>query len=428
MRRLKPSLVLAPIILTLVSGVANAQVADDRLAAIRQAIFGGLRNNIGTLPIPSGGAFTYEFDPSLGVFSRTTDTLGPIFTDRVETIGKGKLTLTTNATFHSYDRLDGFSLTNGELQVITVVKTASGSRVSLRSVQEQVSAEVYTLGATYGVTDSLDVSLTVPVLRVRVSEIVSRLGFKDCNPSFTACTQFVPNNPPIAALPGSEDATGLGDIDVRAKWNFVTWRNVMGGRFGLAASLNVKMPTGDSGDRTKFEQGRLILGPPPDFPVSQSRFELGDPPLGTGIFRVKPQLIASGSWHRIEPHLSVGAELGQTDGVTNDFIYAAGVDFALHPALTIAADVIGRYSFDVKRPKATGNLGVAGLDRRIADLAAGRSTSAGTADPSVINGSVGMKINLVSTVVAVVNVLFPLNGNSNLRDDLTPTVGVEWTF
>ena len=38
-----------------------------------------------------------------------------------------------------------------------------------------------------------------------------------------------------------------------------------------------------------------------------------------------------------------------------------------------------------------------------------------------------MKANLFDTVVVVLNVLFPANGG-NLRDDLTPTVGLEWTF
>src|SRR5262245_55171883 len=58
---------------------ANDAVGGDTLTAVRQAIFGGLRNQVGTLPIPSGGAFTYDFDPALGIFTRTTDTLGPIF-------------------------------------------------------------------------------------------------------------------------------------------------------------------------------------------------------------------------------------------------------------------------------------------------------------------------------------------------------------
>jgi hypothetical protein len=38
------------------------------------------------LPPPASG-FTYQFDPALGVFSRTTTSFGPILSERAETIG-----------------------------------------------------------------------------------------------------------------------------------------------------------------------------------------------------------------------------------------------------------------------------------------------------------------------------------------------------
>src|SRR4029079_10499223 len=38
------------------------------------------------LPSPASG-FTYQFDPSLGVFQRTTQSFGPILAERAETIG-----------------------------------------------------------------------------------------------------------------------------------------------------------------------------------------------------------------------------------------------------------------------------------------------------------------------------------------------------
>ena len=44
------------------------------------------------LPSPASG-FTYRFDPSLGVFQRTTQSFGPILAERAETIGAGRLAL-----------------------------------------------------------------------------------------------------------------------------------------------------------------------------------------------------------------------------------------------------------------------------------------------------------------------------------------------
>ena len=44
-----------------------------------------------TVPFPSpASGYTYEFDESLGVFTRSTQSFGPILTERAETIGKGK--------------------------------------------------------------------------------------------------------------------------------------------------------------------------------------------------------------------------------------------------------------------------------------------------------------------------------------------------
>jgi hypothetical protein len=414
----------------LLSQPAGAQpvvgdAGDSQLTLIRQAIFGGLRNQIGTLPIPAGGAFTYEFDPALGVFSRTTDTLGPIFADRSQTIGRGKFTLTTNLTYHSYDELDDVPLDTGQLQSITTITNDIGTRFSLLSLQEQVTAEVYTLGVVYGVTDRIDVGLTLPIVRVRVSERVTRVGFQDCLNDLTVCGAFVPQVPPISLQPNSAENAGIGDLDARVKWNFLQLMDVMGGRLGVAVSLNVKMPTGDSGDQRKFEGGRLVS---PTGLVADSTFELGDPPIGTGIFRVKPQIIASGSWFGFEPHVNVGFELGETTGVTNDFVYAVGLGYSPTPALTFVGGVIGRYALDTSRPKVLGTIGPAGVQQQIDDLRSGVPTRAPeTADAHIANGTIGMKANVFDTVVVVLNVLFPANGG-NLRDDLTPTIGIEWTF
>src|SRR5262245_32098905 len=41
-----------------------------------------------TVPLPSpASGFTYRFDPTLGVFQRTTQSFGPILTERAETVG-----------------------------------------------------------------------------------------------------------------------------------------------------------------------------------------------------------------------------------------------------------------------------------------------------------------------------------------------------
>ena len=51
-----------------------------------------LTSKLVSVPLPSlASGFTYEFDPSLGVFNRTTQSFGPILAERAETIGANRI-------------------------------------------------------------------------------------------------------------------------------------------------------------------------------------------------------------------------------------------------------------------------------------------------------------------------------------------------
>ena len=48
---------------------------------------------LSSLPLgSSSGGFTYSYDPSLGTFTRTTDTFGPAFAERAQTLGRRRST------------------------------------------------------------------------------------------------------------------------------------------------------------------------------------------------------------------------------------------------------------------------------------------------------------------------------------------------
>src|SRR5262245_44787565 len=57
----------------------------------------GIASQLSTFPIgSSSGGFTFTFDESLGVYNRTTESFGPIFTERPLSTGKGKFTFGVN--------------------------------------------------------------------------------------------------------------------------------------------------------------------------------------------------------------------------------------------------------------------------------------------------------------------------------------------
>src|SRR5262245_8251004 len=64
-----------------------------------------------SVPLPSpGGGFTYQFDSSLGVFQRTTQSFGPILTDRADTIGARRVSFGFAYQRFKFDSIEGIDL------------------------------------------------------------------------------------------------------------------------------------------------------------------------------------------------------------------------------------------------------------------------------------------------------------------------------
>jgi hypothetical protein len=375
---------------------------DPSFTAFRSAIYAGLIEQIATFPLPVGGGFTYQRDPTLGVFTRKTDSFGPILTERAETTGRGTFTLTANYTRLAFDSLDGVNLNRGEISrsfllPFTPALAAAGLGLDATVpvvIREEITADVFNIGALFGVTDRVDVGIVFPFLSVKVRE---RLD----------------GGTPTVDVPSLEsEAAGLGDMVLRSKYNFWEWPEAWGGRLGFAASLDIRLPTGNKGEREQFTSPDVFLYQPAAIGrpgvVGPG---ISDPPLGAGIVRVKPLLIASGSWFSISPHVNLGAELGTTQGITNDLVYAVGLEFFPFRWATFSADLLGRYAFDVKRDRVTqtGEEGVA------------------SPDPSTVSASFGVKANPIGTLLVVLNLLVPLN-DTGLRAKAVPSVGLEWSF
>jgi hypothetical protein len=408
---------------------AAGQPFNDTFTALREALFDGLANQVGTLPNPSGGGFTYTFDPSLGIFSRTTESFGPVFANRAETTGRRKLTLNASFSYYTFNEVDGVNLKNGDMTSLFAdfAFLSSGEPVVLFdfvSVREEVKTELVTLGLLYGVTDRIDVGITIPILNVKVKERPTEDGFVVCDVLVTVCGPFVATGQAFKSA--SAENTGLGDIVLRGKWNFLQVPQVLGGRMGMAFALDVKLPTGDEGDRQAFtdpdrfaQDVNILLAD-----ITGQQFTLGDPPLGTGIVRVRPQIIWSGSWSSpwgtFAPHANVGAELGTTTGITNDLVYEVGLDYTFLQRATLSVDLLGRHAFDVKRDRVQPSY-VRGDPPLVLPL------NPETANPDNFTLSLGLKVNPWRTLLVFVNVLVTLD-NTGLRDDITPTFGVEWTF
>src|SRR3954452_16190801 len=140
----------------------SAFQSDFRLVNI------ALTGQLTAIPLPSpASGFTYQFDAATGTFVRSTRSFGPILADRGETIGRGKIAFGFTYQFFSYDHLDGEPLTAIPAVFTHDNPQAGGGRADVVATANTIEATVaqYTGAITYGVTDRIDLSLAVPVVR-----------------------------------------------------------------------------------------------------------------------------------------------------------------------------------------------------------------------------------------------------------------------
>jgi hypothetical protein len=363
-----------------------------------------LVSQLTALPLPSpASGFTYAFDPSTGTFKRSTRSFGPILTDRAETIGKGRLSIGFNYQYFSFDSIEGIDL--GAVPAVFKHDDVQlgGGRFDVVTTANSVEATVsqWTGAVTYGITDRVDVSLAVPVVRTALSVVsnarIVRIGtgsdlavhfFRDpdAKNGFGDHRQFT----------GSGSASGVGDLIFRIKGT--AFRE---GHRALAAGLDVRAPTGD-------ERNLLGAGAP------------GLKPFVTASFaydRLSPRVNLSYQWNG-RSVLAGDLRTGHRADLPDQMLYAAGTDIGVNERLSLAVDLIGQHVFDSPRLQSVTYAAPGSGSQRFADIAFA------TSGIDVLAGSAGFKLNVTRRVLANFNLRFNIAGGG-LRDRVTPLLGIE---
>ena len=327
----------------------------------------------------------FLFDIERGVPVQTTESLGPLLTERATTLGARKLDLTFTYTRVNFTKLQGKDLNDLELVFLRGDANGNGiidtsgpfsfeSDVIRARLSVDLTEDIFALIATYGLTAEWDVGFVVPVTHIRLiakahAAIFDQFG----NPGGTKVGdipihRFGPNSSqPDASVGGDE--TGLGDIVLRTKYHFLRHYDDL--IPDMAFLVELKLPTGD--------EERL---------------------LGTGGTNVTGLLVASKTYARwFTPHVNLGYEINTKDTRESAIRYALGFDARLLPELTLAAGIIGRAKPD----------------------------GSGTGD-HIVDLSLGVKWNPIKSLILRTNFQIPLDKNSGLRADFIPTVGIEYLF
>ena len=332
----------------------------------------------------SAGGFSWTFDPALGTFNRVSDSFGPVFAERALTAGKGRLNLSASYQRATFDRLQGKDLQSGEIVQYTGFLLPSSVAGPTRSaffedrLALKLTTDIVAISGAYGATDRLDVGVVVPIVKV---DMEARLDFRaGVNGTFGSAA-------PILGKTVAGNASGVGDLVARAKYNIV---KRPGG--GVAAGVDWRLPTGDDENL-----------------------------LGTGM-QAKMYAAVSAQAQRLSPHVNFGYTVSKeasahTENEPDQINFAGGADVAVTPRLTVVGDLVGRTLRDT-----------AFLDYQPSQF--GGSFQQFTTDYGNLNlllGSAGVKFNPGGKGLVSFSVLFPLNDNG-LQDKLTWMGGVEFSF
>jgi hypothetical protein len=360
---------------------------------------------LGQLPIlSSGSGVIFNLDKSTGL-PIASENLGPILTERAETIGKHKLLVAFAYQHFNFTSIDGTDLSAvpfvfaAQTGTVTIPDknqpcTGTGSIICLSQTDHiNMSINQYTALATFGINAKTDISVIIPF--EQVSQNVAAHGTQ----------YFINSNPPVSATftsaaPGS--ANGIGDMLVGVKRMLWSGENAR-----LAAGILVRFPTGDALNY-----------------------------LGSGAYGFDPYGSFSYNYKRISPHARLGYQFNTStvlspnvngsgnSNLPGGFQYAFGADAIVFKKVptTFAADYLGNYIRNAPVLVLGTPVQVQGFS--VPDQPTLRP-QVGSYNSSQL--SLGFKVKPYKSLMFYGNVLLQLN-NVGLRSAPVPLAGVSYTF
>ena len=356
------------------------------------------------VPLPSNASgFTYEFDPAVGAFTRSTQSFGPILTERAETIGARRSSFGFTYQYFKFDRLGSADI--DEFPAVFVHDDNPGFDLAfeddLVTTVNAIDAELnqFVFFYTYGLSNRLDVSLAIPVvsadMSIRSEATIRRISESDRTIHFYEETGVALGDQRHFRASGT--ASGIGDIVLRLKGTAV-----QGATSGLGLGMDVRFPTGDEQDL-----------------------------LGSGAWGLKPLVALSFSRSRFSPHANFSYQWNGESVLAGDILveekadmpdqvlYAFGVDLGVSEALTVVVDFLGQRMIDSAR--------VVFVDFAASDGSTFSNLEVREESFNVFDLATGFKVNVAGSLLVDFNLLFKLN-DEGLRDNITPLIGLEFSF
>jgi hypothetical protein len=363
-------------------------------------------SNVGNVPVSAtSGGSTFSFQGGIPV--RTSTSAGPIFGERAQTLGRGRMLAGLTRTGLHFKTLRGVDLDNirftfthansdfpgcdeiagGDCSLLGV-PTLENETIDLNLALD-VRFTVTAFLLTYGLADRVDVGVVLPLVSTSL-EGTSNAQINPFGPP-PAVHFFggTPDNPILTASRSVEgSATGLGDVAGRVKVNLRRAEPL-----SVAVLADVRFPTGSESDL-----------------------------LGSGAFAARGLAILSAHFGSFSPHANVGY-LYRGGEFENDAVLATlGFDHLLAPWATLAADVISQLQVGDSPLEVPGPVVIQAPYLR---------TIIPTVIPDqrddLVDGSLGIKLTTAQGLTVVGNGAWSLN-SGGLRPEVIWTVGLEYNF
>ena len=341
-------------------------------------------SQLGDLPLASpASGIIYTIDPNLNLPVASNDTLGPVLTQRAETIGKHKLYLAFTYQFFRFEDIDGISLSN--LPILLTLQ--NGTALTVSNNRLDLTAHQFGIYLTYGATSRIDVSIAMPILDIHEQFTSSGVEYTT-SPATTTTFQNVTSGP--------KGAAGIGDQVLAIKGTI--WKPRQG---GLAVGAELRLPTGDAMN---------FLG------------------SGTVGFRPFVSLTYGG---RFSPHMNVAYEMnghsilvadaqGHEGRLPNRLIYSGGADWGVTKRMTIAVDVLAQNVNNAQRVRVVN-------ETFTNPILTAPTIQAFTQYYNRTDFSGGVKLKPAGNLVLTGNVMVKLD-QGGLRSRWVPFGGISYTF
>jgi hypothetical protein len=365
-----------------------------------------ISTQIANIPFSStSGGRTFRFEGGVPVATSTSP--GPIFAERAQTLGRGRVLIGANVNVFRFKSVRGVGLHDislnfahensdfpncdqifgGDCSVMGIPEFENEVIALDLSLNLDVTSTLFVM--TYGLLDWIDVGVAVPIIstNLRGTSNAAVVPFGGASaPHFFSGTS---DNPGLTASRTAEgSATGLGD---------------------LAARFKVRVAQSST---TAF----AILG--------DARFATGSQQdlLGSGYFAGRGLGIVSAQFGAFSPHVNVGY-LYRDGDLQNDAVLATvGFDHMLASWATLALDLISEFQVGESKLGLPEPVTVESPYRRTIE-----PTNIPTMRDDIVTGSVGFKFVTPSGVTIVANSLWPLN-KGGLRTNVAWTAGLEYNF